>query len=62
MNLVQSLLFPLYLEPYAVISVVLQGEDSITSKTIEYPVNTLDFVAIKDLKSAGSPTRIREDV
>ena len=60
---------PPHPEPYAVVFVVLQGEGTITSGTIEHPVKPLHLVSVKKDENRGIRCNqrmvllgIREDV
>lgn len=60
---------PPHPEPYAVVFVVLQGEGTITSGTVEHPVKPLHVVSIKKDEKRGIRCNqrmvllgIREDV
>jgi len=60
---------PPHPEPYAVVFVVLQGEGTITSGTIEHPVKPLDLISVKKDENRGIRCNqrmvilgIREDV
>ncbi|MEI7857473.1 MAG: hypothetical protein WCH85_08220 [Methanomicrobiales archaeon] len=44
---------PPHPEPYAVVFVVLQGEGTITSGTIEHPVKPLHLVSVKKDENRG---------
>ena len=44
---------PPHPEPYAVVGVVLQGEGTITSGTIEHPVKPLHLVSVKKDENRG---------
>jgi len=44
---------PPHPEPYAVVVVVLQGEGTITSGTIEHPVKPLHLVSVKKDENRG---------
>jgi quercetin dioxygenase-like cupin family protein len=60
---------PPHPEPYAVVFVVLQGEGTITSGTVEHPVKPLHLVSVKKDENRGIRCNqrmvllgIREDV
>jgi quercetin dioxygenase-like cupin family protein len=44
---------PPHPEPYAVVFVILQGEGTITSGTIEHPVKPLHLVSVKKDENRG---------
>jgi len=46
-------MIPPHPEPYAVVFVVLQGEGTITSGTIEHPVKPLHLVSVKKGENRG---------